>query len=1067
MKKLLYFFIGILVPLTASAQWRNLLDKDLSQWRIYQSYTFDEASKAARDKAEAEGHPVQQIGYDVNEGNAFTVEMDGDTPILHIDGPVYGCLITKEEFGNYHLKLKVRFGEKKYEPRIDKARNTGLLYHSTGECGYDTFHTWASSHEYEILEGGTDEGSYGDYFSVPDTYMDIPSDVTNRNGLFSTKQFNPDGTLNRVGPISTLNLCSAVGEDYGSPHGQWTELELICFEDKAIHIVNGHVKMVLQNSTRRLNRTVDIPLTKGKLQLQSEAAEVYYKDVVIRPIDGIPAEYARYFEHRAKVGLQLYSVRDSLQNYMENGNPAIFGRIAEMGYDYVEPYGYWGDKIMGQTPEKFKADLDAAGLGCPSIQCALVMLPDEIKNRDMAPALARWDYAIPILMSIGVEKVILAGLLEPANEEELQLACDYMNAAGAKCREAGLSLGYHNHDAEFKEVDGHVIYDYYLQHTLSQNVFFQLDTWWAVYAHKSPVEYSRRFPGRFRSLHLKDNPVIGTSGIMGFETIFREMPEGGVEDLIVENEWYDTDQMDVAARSLNSLKKILGQTSDIEAKRKADIDKLFAYSFPDGKITSVEWFDNVQQAEPSPVGEIFIPTDGFYKVKGVVRSPSGADINFTVCLPETGHWNGKFFGSANAEDGSGVSGLKIALSKGYATMVNDMGTPKDMDENIGKPERWKDFGYRGNHLATVCAKDIVAYFYDKIPSYSYFTRGGSSAEQGLALAARYPEDYDGIFCAGPLQDRVKMQAYYLNMHQQIHRSGEFFTGEQAQAITQAALEVYGDLCGSVEGENFLAYPSRIKENPMDNPAFTSRLDGVLSDTRKQVLRSLYDGVKGTKKEGYLAYPLIPGTEASLLPSLAADGDEAFKKVFYLFRWLYGEDVDYKSVDIKKFVRDAEKKMTQYVTTVSTDLSAFSARGGKILMMGGGMDGNMPATIFMDYYKNLVAQQGLDKTLSYFRYIHMPGLGHWPFGTGVQEVGVLGLKEVPLTADYSPLVALEEWVEEGKAPERILGSSFADGNVLGKFDHGRAAYIYPYAADFVGTDPKNPDHFTGIIDPEAY
>ena len=132
-----------------------------------------------------------------------------------------------------------------------------------------------------------------------------------------------------------------------------------------------------------------------------------------------------------------------------------------------------------------------------------------------------------------------------------------MNAAGEKCREAGLALGYHNHDTEFKEVEGQVIYDYYLQHILSEIVFFQMDTWWAVYAHKSPVDYFRRFPGRFRSLHLKDKAAVGESGIMAFETILREMPEGGVEDLVVENEWYDTNPLDVAVRSLNNLKRII------------------------------------------------------------------------------------------------------------------------------------------------------------------------------------------------------------------------------------------------------------------------------------------------------------------------------------------------------------------------------------------------------------------------------------------------------------------------------------------------------------------------------
>lgn len=77
--------------------------------------------------------------------------------------------------------------------------------------------------------------------------------------------------------------------------GEWNEMELITYGDKSLHIVNGKVVMVLKNS-RFKDGDVMKPLTHGKLQLQSEAAEVYYKNIMIKPITGIPAKYAAYFK---------------------------------------------------------------------------------------------------------------------------------------------------------------------------------------------------------------------------------------------------------------------------------------------------------------------------------------------------------------------------------------------------------------------------------------------------------------------------------------------------------------------------------------------------------------------------------------------------------------------------------------------------------------------------------------------------------------------------------------------------------------------------------------------------
>ena len=274
------------------ADWHSLLDDGLSQWRIYQSYALTDEYVPWQRPTDADGVEIPPIGYDVNLGDEFKViEMDGEK-VLHITGTYYGCVFTEEAYGNYHLRLKYKFGQDKFQPRLDKARDSGLLYHSTGECGQDGWCTWMSAHEFQIIESGTREGSTGDYYNNLGTHMDIRSRVRMESPAWSVFSYDPEAPLHQIGISGGGATCS--GPDVSDPQAEWTSLELICFEDKAIHIVDGQVKMALQHSGR-WDGEQDIPLLKGRIQLQSEAAEVFFKDIQIRPIASIPEEYADLF----------------------------------------------------------------------------------------------------------------------------------------------------------------------------------------------------------------------------------------------------------------------------------------------------------------------------------------------------------------------------------------------------------------------------------------------------------------------------------------------------------------------------------------------------------------------------------------------------------------------------------------------------------------------------------------------------------------------------------------------------------------------------------------------------
>ena len=266
-------------------EWATLLDKDLSQWRTYLSYrhTTDYNGSLPTDKT---GNLIEPIGYDKDVDGMFTmIEEDGE-PVLKIAGEIYGCIFTKEEFANYHLKLKVKWGDKKFIPRMEKLKDSGILYHSVGESGKDYWRSWMLSQEFQIMEG-----HMGDYWNIANSAIDIrayPSEGVMSSIASANQPFRPFGS-----GTNGDGFCMR-SENHESPEGEWTTLELICYGDKSLHIVNGHVVMILQNS-RYNDNGKQVPLTKGKIQLQSEAAEVYFKDIRIRNISAIPAEYKNLF----------------------------------------------------------------------------------------------------------------------------------------------------------------------------------------------------------------------------------------------------------------------------------------------------------------------------------------------------------------------------------------------------------------------------------------------------------------------------------------------------------------------------------------------------------------------------------------------------------------------------------------------------------------------------------------------------------------------------------------------------------------------------------------------------
>ena len=271
---------------TQDHDWTSLLDPELSRWDSYLSYRYPEnyQGEIPKDKA---GNPLPPIGLNKDRYGVFTVIEENKEPVLRISGEIYGCVVTKEEYENYHLRLQVKWGDIKWHPRKDKLKDSGILYHSIGPHGAESWRSWMLSQEFQIMQG-----HFGDFWSQANSAIDI-------------RAFPPEYIMNPVADESQPFLAMGTGEripgycmrsaNYENPDGEWNTVELICFENKSIHIVNGHVVMILRNS-RYVEDGVDIPMNKGKIQLQSEACEVFYKNIEIRNLDSLPAEYMKFYD---------------------------------------------------------------------------------------------------------------------------------------------------------------------------------------------------------------------------------------------------------------------------------------------------------------------------------------------------------------------------------------------------------------------------------------------------------------------------------------------------------------------------------------------------------------------------------------------------------------------------------------------------------------------------------------------------------------------------------------------------------------------------------------------------
>ena len=236
------------------------------------------------------------------------------------------------------------------------------------------------------------------------------------------------------------------------------------------------------------------------------------------------------------ISLQLYSLRADISTDYEG----TLKKVGEMGFTSIEAASYDGEgKFYGKTPEEFKADLENVGLYALSSHTNKSLSENELKTKDLSESLAWWDICIAAHKAAGMKYIVAPSMPVPKTLADLQTYCEYYDIVGQKCKDSELSFGYHNHSFEFTEIEGQIMYDYMIEHTNPDLVFFQMDVYWVVMGQRSPVEYFQKYSGRYKHLHVKDKKELGQSGMVGFDAIFKNTDVAGVKELIIEVESYN------------------------------------------------------------------------------------------------------------------------------------------------------------------------------------------------------------------------------------------------------------------------------------------------------------------------------------------------------------------------------------------------------------------------------------------------------------------------------------------------------------------------------------------------
>jgi feruloyl esterase len=459
----------------------------------------------------------------------------------------------------------------------------------------------------------------------------------------------------------------------------------------------------------------------------------------------------------------------------------------------------------------------------------------------------------------------------------------------------------------------------------------------------------------------------------------------------------------VASTQLQNANAFVATQSSSGVAGPVTCEHLKATAVPNTTIASAQSVPPGTFRPPIPAPPFGPATDysklpAFCRVTGSIKPTPDSDIRFELWLP-TENWNGKFMQTGNGGAAGAISYDSLAepLARGYAVANTDtghQGAGGDFAWAVDHLEKLTDYAYRAVHELTFVGKAITAARYGRAAQKSYWTGCSTGGRQGLKEAQRFPADYDAIIAGAPASNWSPLMSLSIAIQRNLGPDG--LGANKLRILKEAAIAA----CDARDGVNdrVITDPGQCTFDPASTECKPGQTERCLTAREVAAAKRIYAGV--VDKSGTVR---MPGTGFASEPLWAAYASPQFSIGTNYFRHLVAHDPNWNpaAFDVDADLARAEQADGGAHTAMDPDLSAFIARGGKLIMYHGTTDGLIPYGNSLNYYRSVVDRLGADRIKDHVKFYLVPGMDHCFGGEGAFAI------------DW--LTALEQWAEHGKTP----------------------------------------------------
>lgn len=538
-------------------------------------------------------------------------------------------------------------------------------------------------------------------------------------------------------------------------------------------------------------------------------------------------------------------------------------------------------------------------------------------------------------------------------------------------------------------------------------------------------------------------------------------------------------------------------------------EALTSLALRDGTVTSATTISAPYQTTASS-GTALITVSApfpFCRVMATLTPTADSRIGMELWMPAAANWNGKFLGVGNGALTGAIwhTSMVRPLQNGYAVANSDLGhTGSTANWALGHPEKVIDYAYRGDHVTAVASKALVEAFYGSGPKRSYFHGCSNGGHQALMEAQRYPDDYDAIIAGAPWNQWVRQNVEFISRALALER----LNPAKHAMITAAVIAQCGGKDGGRLEDGYLNAPQQCHFKPESLQCAGADAPTCLTATEVAAVKAVYDGPRRSDT----GERLFPGFERG--SEFGWVGFGAFINNLWQNMIVEDPSFDFHTFDFSSQVDFFDNKLARIINSTDPDLSAFRARGGKLLLWHGWTDTTLEPRSTVNYYNSVVAVTGGDVSLpnlhaeaaddisdgkdtgdrdarvkargresdrtrlyrrryrdladtqAFARLFMAPGVNHCGGGLGPNSSFAYTLANPagPFDADHDILAALDRWVETDAAPDRLL----ATHATAGVADKTRPVCAYPKVARYEGTgDPNVPESWVCRLDRQRF